>query len=238
MTTPRTRLTRPALALAALLLAAAPAFAADQPPTLTANGAASVSAVPDMAIVTLGVVSEAKSARAALDSNNADMSAVINTVTDAGIADKDVATSQFAIAPVYAPPPKDGSDAPAKIIGYRVSNEVRVTIRDLAASGAVLDKVVSAGANRVTGISFDIAERDALEKQALAAAIKDARAKAALMADAAGVTLARIVSINAGSNGLPRPRAMATFAAKSVPVMPGETEISANATIVWEIAGK
>ena len=226
------------------MLAAAPALArADTSPPvpqLQANGTGEVMVTPDIAIVTLGVTSQATEASAALAANSAALSKAIAAIKAAGVAKKDIATAGFSIDPVYEPAKTPPSDRPPSIVGYRVVNQVRVTVRDVKKSGGLLDAVVSAGANRVSGIAFDISDRKTAADNAIRAAIRDARAKAELMADAAGLRLVRILSVNASENGGRGPIMAFDMAprAKAVPVMPGQRQISANAEIVWEVAPK
>lgn len=221
---------------------APPAYAEATPPTLAANGEGVETAAPDIAIVTLGVVSRADSARAALDANNADMDKVIQAVRGEAIADKDIATSGFSINPVYSnpPQPRPGEhSAEPSIVAYQVSNQVRIVVRDLDKAGTVLDRAVTAGANQAGSINFDIDDRQALADKAILAAIADAKRKAELMAAGAGVRLVRVLSVNAneGGGGGPMYRREAMMAsAPVVPVMGGELTITANASISWEIA--
>jgi uncharacterized protein YggE len=231
----------PALALAAALLFAAPAVAQMNPqvPTLNANGTGTVYVVPDIAIVSIGVTTRGATAADALSANSTEMASVIETISGEGVAPRDIGTTGFSIFPVYEQPqPANGTETdPPKIVGYQVTNEVRVTIRDIATSGGILDKVVSAGANQVNGISFDSADRQTPADAALADAIADARRQAEIMAEAAGVRLVRVVNINASSGGGPVYARMETMAMdSSVPVMPGQREVNANANITWEIA--
>jgi uncharacterized protein len=230
------------LAAAALSprLAAAQA-ASDAVPTLQANGEGEVMVVPDIAIVTIGVVSRAPTAGDALAANSTDLQRVVDTVKAAGVDEKDIGTTGFSVTPVYQTVPRPPVDIPAPIIGYTVENDVRVTIRALASSGAILDHVVQAGANRINGISFDIADRKSAENDAIKAAIADAKARAQLMADAAGVTLGRVLSVSASSNGVgpfPAFARGALAAAPPPPVLAGQQTVSANASISWEISGK
>ena len=229
-----------ALATAGMLAATAPSpAAADAPPVpqLQANGSGEVMVVPDIAIVTIGVTTQAADASAALAANSADLDKAIAAIRAAGIAEKDIATSGFSIDPVYRQDDTP-SDRPPEIVGYRVDNQVRVTVRDVAQAGGLLDKVVAAGANRVSGIAFDISDRKAAADKAVTAAIADARARAELMADAAGLRLVRILSLNADENGGHAPVAFDMARAKAVPVMPGQRSVSASAQIVWEVAPK
>lgn len=228
------------LALATALLTALPALA-DAPATamLTATGTGTATVIPDIAVVSLGVASRARSAGAALAQNSTDLAKAIAAIKAAGVADKDIATSGFGIDPIYAEP-KSGevATAPPAIIGYGVSNQVTVTIRDISQSGGVLDHVVAAGANQVTGISFDVSDPKSASEAALKSAIADALSKGALMAGAASVKLVRVLSVSTADNAPPRPMmsAMSLKAAPSVPVMPGQQTISATATVTWEIA--
>jgi uncharacterized protein YggE len=229
-------------ALALLLAVQAPASAQETPriAELVVTGEGIVIARPDIATVTIGVVSEAPNARAALDANNNDMTNVVTSIKNAGVEERDIGTSGFNVEPIYSQPPlrPDGSQANPQIIGYRVSNQVTVRIRNIDNSGAVLDAVVTSGANRVTGIEFGIAEPGRLNDEAMRNAIADARRKADLMAQAAGVRLVRILSISANP-AFPRPEfdmRLAAAPAKAVPIMQGERTLSATANIVYEIA--
>jgi uncharacterized protein len=232
------------VALAAVAMLAAPALAqaADSPPVpqLQANGTGEVMVTPDIAVVTIGVTEQAAEASAALAANSAALTKAIAAIRAAGIADKDIATAGFSINPVYEQIDNRPSDRPPQIVGYQVQNQVRVTVRDIAKSGGLLDAVVAAGANQVSGIAFDLSDRKGPADDAIRAAIADAKAKAELMADAAGLRLVRILSLNAGENGGRAPIMAYDMAMKSapVPVMPGQQSVSANAQIVWEVAPK
>ena len=227
-----------ALAAAAVLFAL-PALADNTPTvaTLVADGDGTVMVVPDIAIVTIGVVSRAKTASAALATNSTDLANAIAAVEANGVDAKDIGTSGFSIAPVYDQQPNRDTGTPAAIVGYDVTNEVQVTLRDIAKSGAILDKVISAGANRVNDIAFDTSDKQAANDAALKAAIAEARRKAAIMADAAGVKLVRILSVTQAQNS-PQPMfaRVAMAAAAPVPVMPGQQSVTATATITYEIA--
>jgi uncharacterized protein YggE len=232
------------LAFAATMLLAVPAMAEERAltPTLTSTAEGSVEVTPDIVNVTLGVVSNGKTAAEALETNSKDMNAAIEAIKAAGVAEKDVGTSGFSVSPVYAPRPDNQPDAPARVIGYEVSNQVTVTIRDLKASGAILDKVVAAGANRISGISFDVSDPSTSADAALKDAIAQSKKKAELMADAADLKLVRIVSIT--TDGGARPvfaaydGAMLRAAKAPTPIMAGSRTVSAMATIVWEVAAR
>ncbi len=190
-----------------LALPLAPALADTAPPVpqLQANGSGEVKVVPDIAIVTLGVTTRGETAAGALAENSTDLDNVIATIGAAGVASKDIATTGLSVNPVYENRSQP-SDQPAKIVGYEVSNQIRVIVRDTAGSAAIIDKVVQSGANQIYGIGFDVEDRAHATETAIRAAIAEARAKAELMAEAAGVRLVRILTINAGENyGGPSP---------------------------------
>jgi uncharacterized protein YggE len=219
----------------ALLLLATPSAAEETIPTLTATAEGHVMAEPDIVMVTLGVVTTASTARAALDSNTADGQRLIAALKAAGIADKDIATQNFSVDPIYAPPPRDQPDPDAqRVTGYRVTNQVRVRIEGVARSGDLLDRVVAAGANRIGSISFDFANPQPLRDRAVQAAIAEARRKAELMAEAAGVRLGRLISLSTGEQPVPM-FAARPMAAKAVPIAAGERSVSASATLAYEI---
>ncbi len=232
-----------AAAVTAFLVVAGPALAEERIPTLNANGEGYVMVAPDIAIVTIGVSTRGETARAALDQNNAETARVIEAIRAAGIADKDIGTSGFGLMPVYDETPQrpaeDGMPQAPKIVGYQVDNGVTVTVREIGSSGALLDKVVTAGANRISGIAFDVANPQAAADAALRQAIADAKRKAELMADAAGVRIVRVLDVS-GGGGMPMfaraERMVFDAAPQAVPVMPGESRVQANANITFEIA--
>ncbi|QIB32618.1 SIMPL domain-containing protein [Ancylobacter pratisalsi] len=233
----------PACLIAASLMGAiAPVAAQDMSavprrPTLTVTGEGTASGVPDMASFSSAVVSEAKTAREALDANSAAVAQMIAAIKGAGVEARDVATSGFSIQPQYAPPKKDSNEAP-RITGYEVRNTVSVRLRELARLGELLDQVVTSGANQIGGIAFDIADPSALEDKARVAAVEDARHRAEIMAAAAGQRLVRVLAVSADGAIPPMPRMVAStmmMKADSVPVEAGETEVRANVTLVYEI---
>ena len=166
-------------------------------PTLSVTAVGTVPAAPDTAVITVGVTTEAESAGAALADNNARMRKLIDDVLASGVADRDIATSNFRIEPrmVFPPQRDDGTQDAPKIVGYQVDNTVTVRIRDLAKAGDLLDKVVKLGANQVQGVSFIIDDDRRLLDKARVEAVKAADAKAAVYAEAGGFRLKRILSI-------------------------------------------
>ena len=219
----------------------APALAEDSKLTRTiqVNGHGEVRVVPDMAVVTMGVVTSAPDSKSALAANTKAMSNLMAQLKAANVADKDIQTSNFAVQPQMDYSQKDGK-AP-KVLGYEVSNTVTVSLRKVESIGDVLDKVVAAGSNQINGISFTVVDPQAATDEARKAAMADAQRKATLLSTAGGVKLGPITSITEGGAIQPQPvimmrsRAMAADAASPVPVAQGEQVISADVNVVWAL---
>ncbi len=222
------------LTLAALLTS--PVFAQTTPQipqrTLSLTGQAEVKATPDMAVISAGVVSEATTAREALTLSNKSMASVLQAIESSGVAKTDIQTSNFSVQPryVYAKRASNGEQEPPRIVGYTVSNTVTVIVRKLADLGQMLDVVVSSGVNQMNGLNFSIAEPAPLRNQARKLAVAEARERAELYAEAAGVSLGKVLSISeAGGPHQPQPvarnAAFESAAAASVPVAEGQQSI-------------
>jgi uncharacterized protein YggE len=224
----------PALAMVFVLLAAPALAQTPTPRTLTMTGSATAKAAPDMADISAGVTSDAPTAAAALAANSASMTRIFAGLERAGVARKNVQTSNFNVSPVYSNP---APGAQQRLTGYRVSNEVHVILDDIAKVGATLDALVAAGANQMHGLNFAIKEPAPLLAKARADAVADAKLRAQQYAAAAGVTLGPIQSLSEGG-GIEPPRPMyrmMAMAAAPTPIAAGEESISASVTIVWEI---
>ena len=195
------------LAATAMLMSAGLASADDEPPrTLSVTGSGVVQAAPDMAEITVGVSTMAPTAREALDTNNDQTVKVFAFLRSAGVADKDMQSTNLSVSPRYRNY-RPNENGPPEVIGYIVNNSVRVAVRDLASFGSVIDGVVTAGGNNINGIQFDVSERKALTRKASANAVQDAIEQAENIAAAAGVKLGRILSISqSGSSPATRPR--------------------------------
>lgn len=230
-------------AFAALMFASMPALAAAQPAmmphphVLSVSGQGEVRAVPDQAQLTAGVVTQGKTAAAALAANSTAMNEVFATLKKRGIPDKSIATSNFSINPQYPPYRQDApNEDRSRIIGYEVSNQVTVIVDDTSKVGTILDALVSSGANQAGGVSFNIRDPKPLMKQAREDAVKEAVEKAQTLAKAAGVTLGPIMSISEGGYVSPMPMFAAKVAmAAPPPVAAGEQSVTANVNITWEI---
>lgn len=231
--------------LASSLLAAAlflsPALAEDaaRQRLITLNGHGEVKAAPDMAIVEFGSVTQAATAKAALEANNKKMAALLALLKTNGIDDKDVQTSGFNVGPRYG----NDSSQPPKVIGYEVTNTVTATVRKLDALGGLLDAVVNTGANQINGISFGLADTKPLQDEARKAAVAEAAHKADVLTAAANVKLGALVSVSESGGGVPfirtarmeAPNVAMASAAAPVPVAQGQLTISEDVNMVWEL---
>jgi uncharacterized protein len=228
-----------ALVLAGPALAQTPAARPD-PATISLVGQGEARAAPDMATISLGVISQARIAREALAANTRAMSEAVQSLKQAGIADRDLQTSQFSVQPQYQQDPQGRT--PPRIVGYQVSNRLTARVRDLTKLGDVLDRVVALGANSVEGPVFGLAEPQAARDAARKAAAEDALRRARIYADALGVRLGRVLSVSEQGTAVPRPQPMmmartaAVAEAAAVPVEAGESTLTAQVAITWEIA--
>lgn len=224
------------LAAVFLLVALASPLRAEEKPMdrlITVSAAGYAYAEPDRATVSAGVAAEADTAAAALSANTELMQKVVAGLKESGIDAKDIQTSNFNVEPRYSNP-REG--APPTIDGYRVSNQVTVLVRDLKALGGLLDKLVSLGANQVSGLSFEVSKAETLKDEARKEAVANARRRAELLAAAAGAEIGEVVTIaeDVGYGG-PRPMAMRAAKAESVPIEAGTETLEARVTVTWKL---
>jgi uncharacterized protein YggE len=239
------------LCLGALLVAAAlPAGAQmndsdDQPiPSITVNGSGEVRVAPDLAVVQLGVLAQADTARQAQQEASKIAQGILDGVKALGVAKEEIQTSQLVLTPVYdQPSPQRQAPQPPHVVGYRASNVVSVRLSDLTKVGPVIDAATEAGANRVEGVDFRLENDQAARREALKQAVEEAQAKARTIAAALGVELAAVqdareggVTIHTPQFGSPRMLAMEARAPET-PVSSGQVTVSANVTLRYRIGG-
>ncbi|MEM9432869.1 MAG: SIMPL domain-containing protein [Pseudomonadota bacterium] len=224
------------IAAGVMALWAAPLMA-QQDRLISVVGEGQVAAAPDLATVTLGVTQEAKLAAEALRAVSSATRDVFDGLEAMSIESRDIQTSRLSLNPQWSTRKQNGREFNV-ISGYTASNMVTVIVRDLENLGVVLDAVVQSGANNFNGLSFGFAEPQALEDAARIAAVGDARRKAEMLAQAAGVTLGDVQSISetAGRNR-PVPLADARMAMESaVPIAEGELSLTSRVSVVFSIA--
>jgi uncharacterized protein YggE len=230
--------------MAAVILTACGGVAQAQTPTaedspamrtLTVTGSGKAFLTPDIANISIGVHSENEDAAAAVASNNEQTQQVMAALDGFQIDPKDIQTTNFSIFP------RQDYDTEGKptTITFVVDNTVYVTLRDIEQVGEVLDSAVQAGANSISGIQFDVEDKNAALSEARQAAVADAQLQAEELADAAGVELGAIQSITTYSSPIPVP--MPRFAvqmesaAAEVPISPGELTLTVEVNIVYQI---
>lgn len=216
--------------------------------------------VPDVAMFSAGVVTQAATASEALRDNSAKMDRVIAALKRAGIEDRDIQTSAINLSPRYSNPERDAQirarqlgqpyvppeDTSPKIVGYDARNTVQVRVRKLANMGKVIDTLVSVGANEINGPNFTLDEQQAALDEARAEAVAKGRARAELYARAAGMRVARILSISEGGGYYPVRQIMVTGSAyappppppapeRDAPVAPGELSLGVNVSMQFEL---
>jgi uncharacterized protein YggE len=227
-----------------LAAAGANAFAQDakdRQSIIVVSGEGQSAISPDTALVTLSVVKQAKSAHDALDQNNKAMGAVLATLKDSGIAERDMQTSGFSIQPQYNyQNGTDGQPKTPELVGYQATNSLSVRVRDLSKLGGLIDQAVSLGINQGGDIQFINDKPDSALEAARKDAVANALAKAKTLSEAAGVKLGRVIEISEDSNRpAPQPvfrAAMMKQATDSVvPVQSGENTYSVNVSVTYAI---
>jgi uncharacterized protein YggE len=238
-----TLLRRPACRAAAIvgvIVAFGAAAQAQQPPSPAAArvvviGDGSVTAAPDYAQFRSGVTTRAKTAKEAADANAKLMTAITAVLADSGVEQKDTQTAQFSVQPIYA---QAQSNVEPKLSGFTVSNQVSVTIRQIAKLGDILDRLVTAGASDIGDIEFLHSDPAKLLDQARTAAIADARRKAELYAQAAALNLGRVAFITEDSGyapALPMAAMRGGLGKIATPIAPGEDTVHARITVGFDI---
>lgn len=230
--------------LAALLLLTAQPLHAQEPGqrTITVTGTAEAHVEPDQAIVTVGVITEEQTVKAAKEQNDRRSRAVLTLLANNGIPARDIQTSELSIDPVYEYTPEGGR----RLVNYTMSNTVTVTVKKLDRLEQILDAVLSDEANYLGGVDFVVSTRRAIADSLRVAAALDARTKATAVAEALGMKLGKPLAINPqSSSGVmisPRyamrsPRALNSMAydMPSTPVSAGEEELSSTVSIIFEL---
>lgn len=225
-----------ALLALTLVIPTGTASAEEALPTLTMNGVGSAQIAPDMAEITLGVITEAKDAAKAHSDNAAQAARVQAAVEALGVAERDIQTTRYDFSPIY-----DVKDNGRSVTtGYTVTNAVVVKVRSLDNVGKVIDAALANGANRVDSLEFSASDPSAAKDAALADAARDARSKADAVARALGVRIVRILNVYADAQS-PAPRNfMPMMMAKEAydagtPISAGELSFEASVNISYVI---
>jgi hypothetical protein len=211
-------------------------LAAPSPPVIVTNGEGVVKQAPDRAWVTIAAESRGRTAQEAQRLNTDAMTAVNDRIKAAGIAADAIQTTGYNLQPEF-----DYANGKQTLRGYVARNQVQVRVDALPKVGEVISAAVGTGATNVSGVRFDLKDRDTAERQALQLAVRDARRRADAAASGASVQIDRVIRIEEQREldiGRPIPMGMAMMksdAAQAVPIEAGEIEIRARVTLTASI---
>lgn len=196
--------------------------------SITVSGNGAVGVTPNQAVFTFGVSTQGKTAAQALAANSSATQKVIDALKGAGISSDSLQTASVSLSPLTS----NQGDA---IIGYTASNSVTVTIAGIGKAGAIVDVAVNAGANQVDGPNLTVSDQSALYDRALKAAVADARSKAQVLADASGLHVGAVSSVEEDSGSSPVPFDSTKAApAAGVPIEAGTQQVTASVTVTFE----
>ena len=229
------------LAFALILSACGPTTINQEAPaparTLNVNGLGQANLTPAVAYIYIGVHTEGATASEAVEANKGQTSSLISSIKESGVDEKDIRTTNFSIWPSQ----QYGPDGTISGTVYMVDNTVYITVRELDGLGDLLDSAISAGANTINSIQFDVADKAQALKDARTKAVADAQAQAQELAEAAGVSLGEIQTINFYENSAypvdmgKGGGGVAYDAASAVPIQPGQLTISVNVNLTYSI---
>jgi hypothetical protein len=204
---------------------------------LDVNATGEVTRVPDVAIISAGVVSRSPTASAALQETAARIDRVLAALKRAGVADRDVQTSNVNLNAEYRYPE---NQAP-QLVGYTATNSVTIRFRDIRSTGKILDALVNQGANQISGPSLVVDKPEAALDEARSKAIAIGRERAEIYARSLGMRVARVVSVNESGGSYPAPPPMPMYAraeaaqAADTRIVPGEQKLQVNLAMTFEL---
>ena len=192
--------------------------------------------VPNLAVISAGVVTRAKTASGALQANSARMERVLAALRRAGVAERDIQTSSISLNPDY----RYVDNQPPQLTGYNASNQVSIRFRDIRVSGEILDALVAEGANQINGPSMTIEQPQAALDEARANAVAAGRARAELYARALGKRVARVVSVSESGGyyappPMPERGADMVMAVSKTEIVPGEQKLQVTLAMTFEL---
>ncbi len=235
-----------AFAALMLILVTLPSAAAAEQSTITQaiagtrldiNATGEVTRVPDVAVISAGVVTRSATATGALQDNANRMQRVLSALKRAAVEDRDIQTSNVSLSPEYR---YQENQAP-QLVGYTASNVVTIRFRDIRNSGKVLDALVGEGANQINGPMLTIDKPEAALDEARAKAITVGRARADLYARSLGLRVVRVVSVSESGGNYPPPPppvpiyARAEMGQAKTSIEPGEQKLQVNLTMTFEL---
>lgn len=201
--------------------------------TITVTGRMGLEVTPDVARVSIGVSTQASTPGTAREQNSVAVNATLAALAELGIEEKDIQTSNINLWNRY--------DSNSNIIGYRMSTDLTIYVREIEKAGEVVDAAIAAGSNELNGVEYLVSNQDELYNQALTEAIDLARKKAEALAAAAGKTLGEVKQVDETSRAVATVQEYATNAdtgsdsarSKSTTIRPGSTTISAEVQVIF-----
>jgi uncharacterized protein YggE len=218
-------------AICALVLACSLGTAQAADRLVTVTGEASIAVAPDAAVMRIGVSTQGKTAGEASEANARRMAPVLDAIKQSGVEARDIQTAWLSVQPQY----DSAKPGAPHLVGFQVTNQVTVKVRDVKALPVVLDRAISAGANEMSGIEFMVSEHSKLLDQVRDQAIADAKRKAELYVKAAGAHLGRVASITEEGAPTPVRPMLAAVRSGAVPVAPGEQTLKATVTVSYAL---
>jgi len=199
--------------------------------TFSVSGEGKEVVVPNIVEIRIGVISEGQDLTLLQKENSEKMNKIISFLKEKGIDEKDIQTENYSVTPKY-----DYSKSPYKIVGYAISQNLKVKVKDLSKIGEILSQAVSYGANNVSGPNFTVDDKEVYVERAREKAIKNAKEKAEKIAKSAGFKLGKIVSITESSPFEPTPVMLKEIGDSEIPqIQSGSQEIKVQVNIIFEI---
>lgn len=198
---------------------------------LDLDSSAEVSRVPDIAIISAGVVSRAPTASGALQDSADRLVRVLASLKRAGIEERDIETSNISLNPEYRYPQ---NQAP-QLVAYTASNMLTVRFRDIRTSGKILDTLVAEGANQINGPTLELDKPEEALDEARTKAIAAGKARAELYARSLGLRVARLVALSESSARYPRPLPVMALAKSETRIEPGEQKLGIDLHLTFEL---
>jgi len=196
-----------------------------------------VTRIPDVAVISAGVVTRSSTATGAIQDAADRMGRVLAALKRAGIEDRDIQTSTLNLNPEY----KYENNQPPQLVGYSATNQLTVRFRDIRNSGKILDALVGQGANQINGPNLTIDKPETALDEARAKAVANGRARAELYARSLGMRIVRVVSVSEGGSNYPVPPPVPMYAraemaqAADTKIEPGEQKLQVNLAMVFEL---
>ena len=212
-------------------------YADRQERTITVDGEGKVTAVPDIAMTSIGMTAQGKSVEEAQEKNTEVMNKLIGSLKGLGIDDKDIQTSNYNVYPKYDYTQNEGQ----VLNGYEVSQNVSIKIRKVSKAKEVLALVGTSGANQVSGLTFTVDEPEHYQAEARQKALKNAYGKAAELSRMLGVRVIGVVAYSESNAGYPVPmaydkmEALSTRAGAAPDIEPGSNEMTVRVSVTFEI---